>query len=167
MRPFIAFAFFFLLAGQALSLSIAVGGSLGTIDASQFLNVTDTYLLTDCQSQCSNATTQIANCTSDACLCASNTVVAITSCQQCMFNDLISKFATTTDPRSGSSTALTAYAAACSSVGIVVPASDVTLTLPSDWDGPVGVHLGTCLTAVVVGMTGILGFSALVLMSNM
>jgi hypothetical protein len=63
MHPFIAFASFFLLAGQgqfshrlqllshhviiALSLSIAVGGSLGTIDASQFLNVTDTYLLTD------------------------------------------------------------------------------------------------------------------------
>jgi hypothetical protein len=31
----------------ALSLSIAVGGSVGTVDATQFLNVTDTYLLTD------------------------------------------------------------------------------------------------------------------------
>lgn len=31
----------------ALSLSIAVGGSVGTVDATQFLNVTDAYLLTD------------------------------------------------------------------------------------------------------------------------
>lgn len=67
MRTFFTFTSLFLLAGQgqysrrlslslanlvivALSLSITVGGSLGTIDASQFLNVTDTYLLNDVSS---------------------------------------------------------------------------------------------------------------------
>lgn len=64
---------------EALSLSIAVGGSVGTVDATQFLNVTDAYLLTDvrqhnpslfspsnrlyqCQTQCSNANAQITVC---------------------------------------------------------------------------------------------------------
>ncbi|KAJ8588596.1 hypothetical protein M405DRAFT_852464 [Rhizopogon salebrosus TDB-379] len=167
MRAFFTLASLFLLAGQAVSLSIAVGGSLGTIDATQFLNVSDTYLLTDCQSQCSNATAQISNCTSDACLCGSSTVTAITSCEQCMFNDLISKFATSTDPRAGSSASLTAYAAACSSAGVTVPSSQITLTLPSDWDGPFGLGLGVASTAVVVGITGILGFGAIILLSNM
>jgi hypothetical protein len=60
-----------------------------------------------------------------------------------------------------------AYAAACSSVGFTVPSSEFTLTLPSDWDGPVGLHLNTVYTAVVVGITGILGVAALLLLSNM
>jgi len=43
----------------------------------------------------------------DFCLCKPATVAAITACQQCMFNDLIARFAQTTDPRAGSATALT------------------------------------------------------------
>ncbi|KAG0707181.1 hypothetical protein DFH29DRAFT_797089 [Suillus ampliporus] len=168
MRTFFAFASFILLAGQALSLSIAVGGSIGTIDATQFLNVTDAYLLTDCQNQCSSATAQIANCTTvDSCLCSSSTITAITSCEQCMFNDLIAKYATSTDPRAGSSAALTAYAAACSSAGFTVPASSVTLSLPSNWDGPRGISLGTVSTVLIVGVTAILGTGSIFLLSNM
>ncbi|KAG1777858.1 hypothetical protein EV702DRAFT_1221224, partial [Suillus placidus] len=152
----------------ALSLSIAVGGSVGTIDATQFLNVTDTYLLTDCQTQCSNANAQIATCAgNDSCLCASNTVTAITSCEQCMFADLIAKFATSTDPRAGSSAALTAYAAACSAATFPVPASLVTLTVPSNWDGPLGVSLGTVSTVVIVGVGAVLGTGSLFLLSNL
>ncbi|KAG1734684.1 uncharacterized protein EDB91DRAFT_1250804 [Suillus paluster] len=168
MRTCLAFASSLLLAGQVLSLSIAVGGSVGTIDATQFLNVTDTYLLTDCQNPCSSATAQIANCTTnDSCLCSSSTVMAITSCEQCMFNDLIAKFATSTDPRAGSSAALTAYAAACSSVGFTVPSSSVALSLPSSWDGPFGVSLGTLSTVSIVGVGAILGAGSLLLLSNM
>ncbi|KAG2152778.1 hypothetical protein DEU56DRAFT_879475 [Suillus clintonianus] len=168
MRAFIAFASFILFAGQALSLSIAVGGSVGTVDATQFLNVTDAYLLSDCQNQCSNATAQITMCAAnDSCLCASNTVTAITSCEQCMFSDLIAKFATSTDPRAGSSTALTAYAAACSSAGFTVPSSSVTLTVPSNWDGPLGVSLGTVSTVLIVGVSAVLGTGSIVLLSNM
>ncbi|KAG1875723.1 hypothetical protein F4604DRAFT_1761643 [Suillus subluteus] len=164
----IAFVSILLLAGQALSLSIDVGGSVGTIDATQFLNVTDTYLLTDCQTQCSNANSQITTCaTNDSCLCASNTVTAITSCEQCMFTDLIAKFATSTDPRAGSTAALTAYAAACSSAGVTVPSSLVTLSVPSNWDGPLGVSLGTVSTALIVAVTAVLGGGSLLLLSNL
>ncbi|KAG1744684.1 uncharacterized protein EDB91DRAFT_199147 [Suillus paluster] len=164
MRTFFAFL---LLAGQALSLSIVLG-SLGIIDETQFLNVTDTYLLTDCQIPCSNATAQIANCTPiDSCSCSSSTVTAITSCEQCMFNDLIAKFATSTDPRAGSSAALTAYAVACSSAGFTVPSSSITLSLPSNWDGPLGVSLGTTSTVLIVGVAAILGAGSLFLLSNM
>ncbi|KAG2032852.1 hypothetical protein BDR03DRAFT_1094712 [Suillus americanus] len=164
----IAFISILLLAGQALSLSIDVGGSVGTIDATQFLNVTDTYLLTDCQSQCSNANAQITTCAAnDSCLCASNTVTAITSCDQCMFTDLIAKFATSTDPRAGSTAALTAYAAACSSAGFTVPSSLVTLSVPSNWDGPFGVSLGTVSTALIVAVTALLGGGSILLLSNL
>jgi hypothetical protein len=153
----IAFVSVLLLAGQgqspsyhsllyidvitALSLSIDVGGSVGTIDATQFLNVTDTYLLTDVRhtirslvfpsnppyiSVRPNAPTQtlkslyvpllpipsLSNlpqtcAANNSCLCASNAVTAITSCEQCMFSDLIAKFKTSTDPRAGSTAALT------------------------------------------------------------
>ncbi|KAG1894446.1 uncharacterized protein F5891DRAFT_1281629 [Suillus fuscotomentosus] len=163
-----AFISFLLLAGQALSLSIDVGGSVGTIDATQFLNVSDTYLLTDCQTQCSNANAQISTCTTnDSCLCASNTVTAITSCEQCMFDDLIAKFTTSADPRAGSTAALTAYATACSSAGFTVPSSLVTLSIPSNWDGPLGVSLSTASTVVIVAITAALGTGSLLLLSNL
>ncbi|KAG2145498.1 uncharacterized protein EDB93DRAFT_1151359 [Suillus bovinus] len=163
-----AFVSILLLAGQALSLSIDVGGSVGTIDATQFLNITDIYLLTDCQTQCSNADAQIITCaTNDSCLCASNTVTAVTSCEQCIFNDLIAKFTISTDPRAGSTAALTAYATACSSVGFTVPSSLVTLSVPSNWDGPLGVSLGTASTVVIVAITAALGTGSLLLLSNM
>ncbi|KAG2065207.1 hypothetical protein BDR04DRAFT_1083419 [Suillus decipiens] len=157
-----------LLAGQALSLSIDVGGSVGTIDATQFLNVTDTYLLIDCQTQCSNANAQITTCAAnDSCLCASNAVTAITSCEQCMFTDLIAKFTTSTDLRAGSTAALTAYATACSSAGFAVPSSLVTLSVPSNWDGPLGVSLGTASTVLVVAITAVMGTGSLILLSNL
>ncbi|KAG2344294.1 hypothetical protein BDR05DRAFT_1059177 [Suillus weaverae] len=163
-----AFLSILLLAGQALSLSIAVGGSVGTIDATQFLNVTDAYLLTDCQTQCSNANAQIATCAgNDSCLCSSTTVTAITSCEQCMFTDLIAKFTTSTDPRAGSTAALTAYAAACSSATFPVPSSLVTLSVPSNWDGPLGVSLGKVSTVLVVAVGTILGTGSIFLLSNL
>jgi len=101
-----------------------------------------------------------------------------------MFDDLITKFATSSDPRAGSSaaltgtqpshchlqillTTLTAYAAACSSAGVTVPSSQITLTLPSNWDGPLGVGLSTVSTAVAVGITGFLGLGAILLLSNL
>ncbi|KAF9238389.1 P-loop containing nucleoside triphosphate hydrolase protein [Melanogaster broomeanus] len=144
MRSIICFVSFLLIAGQSLALTIDVGGTLGNVAASDFLNVTDTYLLSDCQTQCTNATDTINNCgTSDQCLCGPSTVIAITSCQQCMFNDLVTKFAKSSDPRAGSATALTAYAAAClASANVTIPASFIALAPPSNWDGPFGVHLG-------------------------
>ncbi|KAN0079977.1 hypothetical protein V8E55_009543 [Tylopilus felleus] len=158
---------FLLLAGQAFALSIDVGGTLGNVSANDFLDVTDTYLLTDCQTQCNNANSMISSCgTNDQCLCDTATVTAITSCQQCIFDDLVAKFTTSTDPRAGSATALTAYATACTGVNINVPTSLVTLTTSPGWDGPFEVKLTTGETVVTVAAAAILGGGALLLLSN-
>lgn len=45
-------------------------------------------------------------CADDNCLCNNATVTLITACQQCMFDDLIHRFKTSTDPRVGSAPAL-------------------------------------------------------------
>lgn len=120
--------------------------------------------------------------TNDQCLCNTNTVTAITSCQQCMFNDLVAKFTTSTDPRAGSAAALAgkfaivgippcswtteAYAMACSGVGVDVPTSLVTLTTPPVWDGPFEVELSTGEAVLTIAVAIFLGGGALLLLSN-
>ncbi|KAH7924454.1 P-loop containing nucleoside triphosphate hydrolase protein [Leucogyrophana mollusca] len=146
MRSFISIAALVSLAGQALSLTIDVGSL--SIPANQFLN---------CQSQCNNATTAINNCETDSCLCSIPTVTAITSCQQCMFDDLVTKFAVSSDPRAGSATALTAYGTACAASNLTIAASHLTLALPSNWDGPYGVSLGVPATVLTVATGVVLG----------
>ncbi|GBE87149.1 hypothetical protein SCP_1003960 [Sparassis crispa] len=144
------------LAGRALALNITIGGSLGVIPATQFLNVSDATLASDCQTQCAPGFTAIQACTDDVCLCDMSTVTAVTACEQCMFNDLISKNTVSSDPRAGSATALSAYAAAClASVNVTVPTTEITLTLPSDWDGPFGLGLDTAGTVITL-IAGIL-----------
>ncbi|KAL4063982.1 hypothetical protein V8B97DRAFT_2011248 [Scleroderma yunnanense] len=144
------------LAGQAHSLTIDVGGSVGTISADNFLNVADARLLSD-------------NCNGDdLCLCGPETVTAITACQQCMFNDLISTLSQSTDPRAGSATALTAYGTAClAAVNITIPPQLITLQLPSNWDGPYGVSLSEPATVLTIAVGALLGGSAILLFSNM
>lgn len=102
-----------------------------------------------------------------------------------MFNDLVAKFTTSTDPRAGSATALTgklatlvipsflhthtsakAYATACSGVNVTVPTSLVTLTTPPGWNGPFEVQLSTGETALTVAAATLLGGGALLLLSN-
>ncbi|KAL4077631.1 hypothetical protein J3A83DRAFT_4368962 [Scleroderma citrinum] len=157
------------LAGQAHSLTIDVDGSVGTISADNFLNVADARLLSDCQSQCTSATSAIQNCNGDdLCLCGPETVTAITACQQCMFNDLISTLSQSTDPRAGSATALTAYGTAClAAVNITIPPQLITLQLPSNWDGPYGVSLSEPATVLTIAVGALLGGSAILLFSNM
>ncbi|KIN96277.1 hypothetical protein M404DRAFT_1006895 [Pisolithus tinctorius Marx 270] len=159
----------FALAGQAYALTIDVGGFVGDVSAADFLNVPDSSLLATCQSPCSNATTQIQNCgPDDMCLCGPGTVTAITSCQQCMFDDLVDRFAESTDPRAGSASALTAYSTACSAaVNVTIPSQFITLHLPPNWDGPYGVGLSLPVTVLVVAAGALLGGSAVLLLSNM
>lgn len=159
----------FALAGQAYALTIDVGGSVGNVSAADFLDVLDTDLLVVCQDPCRNATILIQNCgTDDLCLCGPLTVTTITACQQCMFDDLIDRFAESTDPRAGSASALTAYGTACSSsVNVTIPSQMITLQVPSNWDGPYLVVLSLPATAVVVAAGVLLGGSALLLLSNM
>jgi len=156
MHSFLSFTFLLvtLLASRAAALNITVGGSVGTVPASQFLTVDDAGITSDCQTQCTPANNAIQACgTNDSCLCNSTTVAAITACEQCMFNDLIAKNIPMPDPRAGSATALTAYAAAClADANVTVPTTEITLTLPSDWDGPFGQSLSlpaTVLTVIV------------------
>ncbi|KZT03327.1 uncharacterized protein LAESUDRAFT_751737 [Laetiporus sulphureus 93-53] len=153
------FLLFTVLASRVLALNITVGGTVGIVPASEFLTVNDTYLTTTCQSQCTSAQTAITSCgTSNSCLCNSTTVTLITSCEQCMFDALIAEDLPMPDPRAGSATALTAYSAAClSDANVTVPTTEIALTLPSDWDGPFGLHLGipatifTLVAATTIG----------------
>lgn len=85
-----------------------------------------------------------------------------------MFNDLIAKFAQTSDPRAGSATALTAYGAAClAAVNITIPPQFIALQVPSNWDGPYGVSLSELSTAFTVAAGVLLGGSVILLLSNM
>jgi len=158
------------LAGQVTAqLSIDIGGTLGNITASQFLNITDTSLLSSCSSEgCTTAMSLISNCGSNnTCLCDATTVAAITECQQCMFTTLINNFETSSDPRAGSTVALTAYQTACAAFNLTVPTSSITLTLPSSWDGPFGQGLSVPATVLVVGLGAAIGGSAVLMLSNM
>ncbi|KAF9815647.1 hypothetical protein IEO21_04437 [Rhodonia placenta] len=153
MHSFLSFTFLLvtLLASRAFALEINVGGTIGNVTAQQFLDINDETLTGACTPQCPTANTTVAACTTDACLCDPATVAAITTCEQCLFNTLIAKNIPMPDPRAGSATALTAYAAAClASVNITVPTSEITLTLPADWDGPFGQHLGLPATVITV-----------------
>ncbi|EPQ55805.1 hypothetical protein GLOTRDRAFT_111010 [Gloeophyllum trabeum ATCC 11539] len=168
MRSFLVpVAFACALAGRVAALSIAVAGINGNLTASQFLDVPEP-LKTQCTTQCNPANNAIQACgTDDACLCNNATVSAITACQQCMFNQLIAENIPMPDPRAGSSAALTAYATACAGVGQVVNTTQVTLSIPSNWDGPFGVGLNTGGTVVTVAVGGLLGFGAIMILSNM
>jgi len=151
-----------MLAGQALAqLSIDVGGSFGNITADQFLTNITNAPFTNCEPSCNNATSMISNCAdNNGCLCGYGTVSAIQGCQQCLFDVEITNFIESSDPRVGTP-ALTAYGAACSAVNQTIPTSYLTVALPSDWDGPVGVHLNTVGTVIAVGVGAMLGGSAL------
>ncbi|KAH9948450.1 hypothetical protein B0H21DRAFT_689975, partial [Amylocystis lapponica] len=152
-----------------LALNITVGGTVGTIPASEFLTVNDAQLMNDCQTQCAPGMSAIQACgdTNDACLCDSATVTSITACEQCMFNDIITLNARVADPRAGSTPALAAYAAACLLSNITVPATEITLVLPSNWDGPFGLGVGTVGTAITVIVGAMLGSGAIYVVNTM
>ncbi|KAI0255415.1 hypothetical protein BJV78DRAFT_1175151 [Lactifluus subvellereus] len=170
MRLITLFAFALALAGQALALEIVIGGHVGNVTADKFLTVGDADLTSRCQPSCSPATTAIEACEGDdTCLCRNATVTAITACQQCYFTTLIQENRQMPDPRAGSTPALKAYVTAChaSSANITVPATEVALKLPSDWDGPTGIHLNLGETIVYVGAGAIIGVGSLAILCTM
>ncbi|PCH43065.1 hypothetical protein WOLCODRAFT_153117 [Wolfiporia cocos MD-104 SS10] len=169
-ESFLSFAFLLvvLLASRVSALEISVGGSVGNVTANDFLNITDSQVASDCQTQCAPATKAIDACgTSSSCLCDSATVTAITACEQCMFDALIAGDLPMVDPREGSQTALTAYATACAGVNVTVPATLTTLTLPADWDGPFGQGLGLPATIFTVIIAAALGSGCIYIVSTM
>ncbi|THH30251.1 hypothetical protein EUX98_g3920 [Antrodiella citrinella] len=166
MQFFALVAFLAVFASRVLALNITLP-PMGVISATQFLDVQDSEITNTCQTACAPATSAINACTNDNCLCATATMTAITACQQCMFADLIHRFAVSSDPRVGSASALTAYVTACNGSGIVVPTSEATLVVPSDWNGPFGQGLNIAGTVVVVGAGAILGVGSLLVINSM
>jgi len=159
-----------LLAGQALALNIVIGGSVGNVTADQFLTLRDSDLTSKCQAPCNSANSAIRACNDDdACLCRNNTVTAITACQQCYFSTIIQENRRMPDPRAGSTPALAAYVAACkaSPANVTVPATEVALALPPNWDGPTGKHLNLGETIVYVATGAFIGIGSIGILCTM
>ncbi|KAH9981998.1 hypothetical protein BJV74DRAFT_980939 [Russula compacta] len=170
MRPTALFFLPLLLAGQALALNIAIGGSVGNVTADNFLTVQDSGLTNQCQTTCQPANTAIQGCNDDdACLCSNNTVTAITACQQCYFTTIIQKNLQMPDPRAGSTPALAAYIAACqaSPANVTVPATEVALTLPPGWNGPTDEVLNLGETIVYVTTGAVIGIGSIAILCTM
>jgi len=171
MQYFTLLAFLVVFAGRAIALNISIAGMMGNLTASQFLSISDQELVSDCQTQCQAGVTAIQNCgdNDNTCLCSNDTVAAITACQQCWFTDLIHQNRESSDPRAGSTAALQAYVAACAdpSVNITVSAKEIALAIPADWDGPLGVGLGTAATVITAIAAAALGTGAIFVVSTM
>jgi hypothetical protein len=126
-------------------------------------------------------------CNDDTCLCGNDTVTAITECQQCYFTTIIQENRQMPDPRAGSTPALAggstfcilentstnfihaAYVAACKAppTNVTIPATEVALTLPSNWIGPTDEHLNLGETIVYVATGAMIGISSIVIICTM
>ncbi|KAI0030734.1 hypothetical protein K488DRAFT_53586, partial [Vararia minispora EC-137] len=86
----------------------------------------------------------------DACLCETGVVGSVLSCQQCFFASLIEQNRRIPNLLAGSAPALTQYGNSCAHLTppAMVQASLLTLTLPSNWDGPAALPLNTGETVV-------------------
>ncbi|KNZ79762.1 hypothetical protein J132_08765 [Termitomyces sp. J132] len=72
------------------------------------------------------------------------------------------------DFRVGSQAVLSGYTAICTNLtNVTLTASQTKLTLPEDWDGPLVAVLPVGGVVVAVGLTVILGVSALFILSNL
>ncbi|KAH6904534.1 hypothetical protein BKA70DRAFT_1297071 [Coprinopsis sp. MPI-PUGE-AT-0042] len=169
-RFFAIFALFAALAGQALAFNIALGTT----------NLTHTTILDIPQSPatldekvvsvCDPAKQQIAACNDNmTCLCQTNVVTSLKTCESAMLAYLIWKNIPAPDPRVGSNIVMGAYWKACNDTE-GIPKLDATLSgleLPATWDGPFVSVLPVGGAVVVVLVTGFLGISAIFLLSNM
>jgi len=153
-----------LFAGQTLAqLKIVLGEPLGNLTASQILKQSDIDTL-GCDSNCTAVQTAFQTCTDTNvnCLCQPSTIVALQTCEQCMFTSMINSNIEPPSPLAGSSAVLTAYAGAtgCNRTESFV------LTTPPGFLGTFEFELATAPDVVVVTIGGLLGLSALLLLSN-
>ncbi|KZT68103.1 hypothetical protein DAEQUDRAFT_790920, partial [Daedalea quercina L-15889] len=150
------------------ALEITVGGTLGNVSATDFLNIANSSVVADCTTQCEPARNSLSSCTDDTCFCNTTTIENVAACEQCMFNQLIAGDLQMTDPREGSQVALTAYGTACgTALNMTANATLTTLTLPSDWDGPFGQGLSPVATAFVLIITTLLGSGSIYILCSM
>ncbi|CAA7261926.1 unnamed protein product [Cyclocybe aegerita] len=165
--PVVVLAFFTVLAGRVLAFNITVGTR--NLGANEILAIPDSPVKTACASICTPASTAIAACNDDtACLCRTDTVTAFVNCETCMLHNLINTNKPAPDIRAGSNVAVGAYAGVCKTdLNITLPANLTALALPATWDGPFVSVLPVGAAAVTVIAGGILGFSALYILSNL
>ncbi|THH09662.1 hypothetical protein EW145_g1843 [Phellinidium pouzarii] len=150
---------------QVLALGFNFTGVPTNITLQQLLDVPAGVYLSNCQSPCGPLNTTVAACTNDACLCTAAVSAQLTTCEQCMFNELVAANMKQPDPRVGTNVGLAAYQAACgTAANVTLPA--LALAIAPGWEGPTDIILNTPATVVVVGFGAILGGSALLLLSN-
>ncbi|KAG6853217.1 hypothetical protein C0991_006120 [Blastosporella zonata] len=166
MRFFLPTIILSALASRALAFTISVNNV--NLTTSQLLSVPDSVVSTTCATNCTSASSALQACNDDAnCLCRADTVVSLLNCEQCMFTKLV-EINQKMDFRVGSQAVLSGYAASClSDANITLAANQTALTLPSTWDGPFVAVLPAPMAAVAVGSAGILGISALLILSNL
>ncbi|KIK54596.1 hypothetical protein GYMLUDRAFT_264499 [Collybiopsis luxurians FD-317 M1] len=163
--------FFVLLASQvsAFTFNVSFGTPAEPLTADKLLPTAFPKPIDGCQSNCSSTQTALAACNNDAgCLCAGPLVAQLLNCEQCMFQSLINANAPLPDPKAGSTPMLAGYQTACAAFNITnVTKADISLVLPSTWDGPFGQGLNTVETVISVGAAFILGMSSLLIVSNL
>ncbi|KAF5326078.1 hypothetical protein D9611_000904 [Ephemerocybe angulata] len=163
---FFLFALFTALANQVLAFEIAVGNKV--FKTTELFAIPESPVKTACAANCTDATTKIAACNDDTpCLCRAETFNAMLSCETCMFNYLIAKNKPMPDPRAGSNVVVGGYVAVCKGVNPALMTGQTALKVPAGWDGPLVSILPIGGAIVTVLFAGILGVSAILLLSNM
>ncbi|KAI0095233.1 hypothetical protein BDY19DRAFT_916890 [Irpex rosettiformis] len=160
------FALFVLFIGQAVAdptfnITLNAGGIVN-VTADQFLAVNDQALLDTCKPNMTAAMAAIGKCANSdaACLCDHGLTALVGDTEQCYFNKLVkdNRPMPGGDIRAGGQTALTAYLNACKGSNVTnLTATDFTLTLAPNWDGPFGQGLNTATTAITLIAALLLG----------
>ncbi|KAF8587197.1 hypothetical protein K439DRAFT_1407843 [Ramaria rubella] len=157
------------LAGQALAtVNFTVGSTNFTAPQLLDFGSNNGFVATaNCTSQCSTATSKITACgTNDQCVCANDTATDILGCEQCLFTYVIEQNIAPPNSLIGSQPALAAFIAGCAANPLNITIQALALTLPSNWDGPESLKLGTAATVVAVAAGAILGGGSLYILST-
>jgi hypothetical protein len=164
------FALFSLLAGRVLAQSnftINIGSAIDPVNVSptDAFNFTFAPVLSECQTNFTNANTLISACaagTNDqACFCTPETYNAFYGAELCMLHTLIAQNKKAPDAKAGNNVFVGAYSTACN-----VSTYPAALTLPDNWVGPTTLVLPVPAAIVYVLVAGIFGVSALFILSN-
>ncbi|KAF5392096.1 hypothetical protein D9757_003353 [Collybiopsis confluens] len=160
-----------LLASQVSAFTFNVTFGTQSLSATQLLPAANEFVgsLAGCNANCSAAQTQLASCNDDAsCLCnTTQTVKSLRDCEQCMYQSLIRDNKPLPDPKAGSTPILVGYQTACTAFNFTLAPAQVSLTLPSTWDGPFGLGLGTAGTVVTVAAGFFISTSGILILSNL
>jgi len=168
MKSFICFVGLFVVFQQVLAnFTISLDG-ITQVPIGNVIQLPQVDAVTKCTSNCTSMISTIQNCgsTTDdaACYCTHDLQLAMQTCEQCMLNFLVANNIKAPSPVVGSNPALAGLLGACTTANITLPA--VALALAPNWNGPLGVGLGTGATVVVVGTGALMGMGAMYILFN-